>query len=42
MALAKASEVTLTQNGIKCPSTSTWNAEYRVTAPEPLWVEASP
>jgi hypothetical protein len=42
MALAKASEVTLSQSGIKCPSTSTWNAEYRVTAPEPLWVEASP
>lgn len=42
MAVAKATEVVLSQTGSLCPSTSTWNAEYEVRTPRTLFIEASP
>ena len=38
MAFAKANAITLTQNGVTCPSEAHWDAEYEVTAPKPLFV----
>jgi hypothetical protein len=37
-AIAKANGITLTQNGITCPSEAHWDAEYEVLEPKPLFV----
>jgi hypothetical protein len=40
-AIISANGVVLNRSGGICPSTSTWDAEYEVTSPKPLFLEAS-